>query len=126
MNTIIFVVSLLLQIFAFKLKNTLRFFLKLIFNTTESKSGSCSQKFYIIHREKKCKTNDLHFSHKNTQYCCLLFLLRSCQTAISFALPSTNLLISEKLDIRPASQPAFTCSQLTIETLEQGVKYVQS
>ena len=24
------------------------------------------------------------------------------------------------------SQPAFTCSQLTIETLEQGVKYVQS
>ena len=25
-----------------------------------------------------------------------------------------------------ASQPAFTCSKLTIETLEQGVKYVQS
>ena len=24
------------------------------------------------------------------------------------------------------SQPAFTCSELTIETLEQGVKYVQS
>ena len=24
------------------------------------------------------------------------------------------------------SQPAFTCSKLTIETLEQGVKYVQS
>ena len=23
-------------------------------------------------------------------------------------------------------QPAFTCSKLTIETLEQGVKYVQS
>ena len=23
-------------------------------------------------------------------------------------------------------QPAFTCSMLTIETLEQGVKYVQS
>ena len=23
------------------------------------------------------------------------------------------------------SQPAFTCSKLTIETLEQGVKYVQ-
>ena len=23
-------------------------------------------------------------------------------------------------------QPAFTCSNLTIETLEQGVKYVQS
>ena len=25
-----------------------------------------------------------------------------------------------------ASQPAFACSKLTIETLEQGVKYVQS
>ena len=24
------------------------------------------------------------------------------------------------------SQPAFTCSKLTIETLEQGVKYVQN
>ena len=24
------------------------------------------------------------------------------------------------------SQPKFTCSKLTIETLEQGVKYVQS
>ena len=24
------------------------------------------------------------------------------------------------------SQPAVTCSKLTIETLEQGVKYVQS
>ena len=24
------------------------------------------------------------------------------------------------------NQPAFTCSKLTIETLEQGVKYVQS
>ena len=27
---------------------------------------------------------------------------------------------------RLISQPAFTCSKLTIETLEQGVKYVQS
>ena len=26
----------------------------------------------------------------------------------------------------PAIQPAFTCSKLTIESLEQGVKYVQS
>ena len=25
-----------------------------------------------------------------------------------------------------ATQPAFTCSKLTVETLEQGVKYVQS
>ena len=27
---------------------------------------------------------------------------------------------------RQTSQPAFSCSKLTIETLEQGVKYVQS
>ena len=25
-----------------------------------------------------------------------------------------------------STQPAFTCSKLTIETLEQGVKYIQS
>ena len=29
-------------------------------------------------------------------------------------------------EIAPTTQPAFTCSKLTIETLEQGVKYVQS
>ena len=26
----------------------------------------------------------------------------------------------------PTTQPAFTCSKLTIKTLEQSVKYVQS
>ena len=29
-------------------------------------------------------------------------------------------------NIQYQSQPTFTCSKLTIETLEQGVKYVQS
>ena len=29
-------------------------------------------------------------------------------------------------NIRKPAQPTFTCSKLTIETLEQGVKYVQS
>ena len=28
--------------------------------------------------------------------------------------------------VRNRTQPAFSCSKLTIETLEQGVKYVQS
>ena len=28
--------------------------------------------------------------------------------------------------LQVSSQPAFTCSKLTIEILEQGVKYVQS
>ena len=30
------------------------------------------------------------------------------------------------LSYRLSTQPAFPCSKLTIETLEQGVKYVQS
>ena len=28
--------------------------------------------------------------------------------------------------LKTVTQPAITCSKLTIETLEQGVKYVQS
>ena len=31
-----------------------------------------------------------------------------------------------KISTSDVTQPAFTCSKLTIETLEQGVKYVQS
>ena len=27
---------------------------------------------------------------------------------------------------KPEFKPAFTCSKLTLETLEQGVRYVQS
>ena len=30
------------------------------------------------------------------------------------------------IESRNHSQPAITCSKLTMETLEQGVKYVQS
>ena len=30
------------------------------------------------------------------------------------------------IDWKVTTQVAFTCSKLTIETLEQGVKYVQS
>ena len=39
---------------------------------------------------------------------------------------SNNSQIGKVLSQGVASQPAFTCSKLTIETLEQGVKYVQS
>ena len=35
-----------------------------------------------------------------------------------------NFLLKKNIFLPP--QPAFTCSKLTIETLEQGVKYVQS
>ena len=34
--------------------------------------------------------------------------------------------IEHNNNIFDSSQPAFTCSKLTIETLAQGVKYVQS
>ena len=30
------------------------------------------------------------------------------------------------INVRCVTQPAITCSKLTIETLEQGVEYVQS
>ena len=33
---------------------------------------------------------------------------------------------STSMKWKVTSQPAFTCSKLTIETLEEGVKYVQS
>ena len=32
----------------------------------------------------------------------------------------------QKTYVKALTQPAFTCSKLTIETLEQVVKYVQS
>ena len=37
----------------------------------------------------------------------------------------TCVMISEKL-IAISSQPSFICSNLTIETLEKGVKYVKN
>ena len=53
--------------------------------------------------------------NKNEYYlaivCNFLSLYHRCQTVYIILMPS---------------QPAITCSKLTIETLEQGVKYVQS
>ena len=37
-----------------------------------------------------------------------------------------SLLKIVKVDGFSSSQPGFTCSKLTVKTLEQGVKYVQS
>ena len=34
--------------------------------------------------------------------------------------------VHRRNELRSASQPAITCSKLTISTLEQGVKYGQS
>ena len=52
----------------------------------------------------------------------------ACRAAIAhrnhfFCLYEQN---KRKLKSKQSTQPAFTCSKLTTETLEQGVKYVQS
>ena len=63
--------------------------------------------------------------------------LRVCLTSIFEVLPKTGLSLDylEKfpskmfewvLNTPSLSQPAFTCTKLTIETLEQDVEYVQS
>ena len=46
-------------------------------------------------------------------------------TALGFLSETENVTLSLISEIF-LTQPAFTCSKLTIETLEQGVKYVQS
>ena len=51
-----------------------------------------------------------------------LFLL-NLSMALSFFTPLRNALGSS---MQATTQPAFNFSTLTIETLEQGVKYVQS
>ena len=55
-------------------------------------------------------------THKN----CLLFDRNSLKVLILFDMNS------EKISIGKTAQPAFTSSKLTIETLKQYVKYVQS
>ena len=52
------------------------------------------------------------FIYYKLKYICLLYILE-CETPIN---PNHAL----------CTQPAITCSKLTIEPLDQGVKYVQS
>ena len=63
------------------------------------------------------------------------FVLKNCDAEFSQIFPGNifNSLSSEEqilfetlYNLEGTSQPAITCSKLTIETLEQGVKYVQS
>ena len=44
-----------------------------------------------------------------------------CENIIEQKKVTTNMIITDD-----DTQPAFTCSKLTVGTLEQGVKYVQS
>ena len=44
----------------------------------------------------------------------------------SYRLKKSGVFLYNKRETAVQSQPAIACSKLTIETLEQGVKYVQS
>ena len=46
--------------------------------------------------------------------------------AKEYSLNEFNLVWKSLLYMKPQTQSEITCSKLTIETLEQGVKYVQS
>ena len=70
-------------------------------------------------------------AHTIVPYFCVKLFMSSrndvnvCGVAVIFpAIMMPN--FTEKIRKRKITQPAFTCSKLTIETLEQGVKYVQS
>ena len=55
--------------------------------------------------------------------CIFIFLFRSrSQTLDDFETFSKNYDVNSENIVQ--TQPAFTCSKLTIETLEQGLKYV--
>ena len=55
-----------------------------------------------------------------------LNIMELCTSSIIHKYQKYKLLIFTKSVSYDLSQPAIACSKLTIETLEQGVKYVQS
>ena len=63
-------------------------------------------------------------SHSNVQS--YLSDLWNGRAAIITIIGYPKYIVYPKKILRELSQPAITCSKLTIETLEQGVKYVQS
>ena len=79
---------------------------------------------------KKCNHKaGTHEDYKYTEWCMLggtkniiLQFNNSCNMMICIIVFVTHK-NQQKINI---PQPAITCSKLTIETLEQGVKYVQS
>ena len=50
----------------------------------------------------------------------------SAETIVELVIETTEYLKTQKSNVVVSIQPAITCLKLTIETLEQGVKYVQS
>ena len=56
-----------------------------------------------------------------------IFKILRCELCGVFIIMHEKVIVNNfSKPISYQSQPAFICSKLTIETLEQGVKYVQS
>ena len=55
-----------------------------------------------------------------------LSLEESAETIVELVIETTEYLKTQKSNVVVSTQPAITCLKLTIETLEQSVKYVQS
>ena len=53
-------------------------------------------------------------------------LEESAETIVELVIETTEYLKTQKSNVAVSTQPAITCLKLTIEILEQGVKYVQS
>ena len=64
--------------------------------------------------------------HLNVVSLVLATYLSLLQVSIRVPKISKEIFTASMQDITNVTQPAFTCSKLTVETLEQGVKYVQS
>ena len=78
---------------------------------------------YLIYIKLSCLFN-MWYSHKLIFIRKLMVYFRSWNDEI----PKTNLLSENNLimiKLTDSTRPAFTCSNLTIETLEKGMKYVQ-
>ena len=71
----------------------------------------------ITRNKRKCTGLEVLFSNLIIQNTISLASTNDCA-------PQCMIILSNLK--KPETQPAFTCSKLTIETLEQGVKYVQS
>ena len=55
-----------------------------------------------------------------------LSLEESAETIVELVIETTEYLKTQKSNVVVSTHPAITCLKLTIETLEQGVNYVQS
>ena len=65
----------------------------------------------------------IFISHSYFKLSCRLV---TTQLGTCMSQQASSFILDRRLVLLIVAQPAFTCSKLTIEALEQGVKYVQS